>query len=359
MTKPAIRRSRPVMLKDFVKVRVSPLADLLGLYDMLFHRTVFARPGWLILMYHRVIDNPALDPFRLGMCVGRENFRAQIEFLDSNFSIITVEDGMRRLARGEPLPPKALSITFDDGYRDFVHNAVPILREYDCPASMYVAVGGVETNRAFWWDRVIDAFARTRHLTLNWQAAGLSEHKRRLSLAPRRRRASLIRTLERCWQEPAGSLEARVEAIRRELGINDESPLLAPRMNESELASLDPRLVELGAHCVSHTDLTRLAPDRAQREMIASRRRLQKVTGRTIVGLAYPGGRQDRTTRTLAQAAGFDYALGTEKGLNRGRMDPFNLQRIGMPDTPVADLKRSLSFAARHHGDWTAEHPTS
>lgn len=359
MNKTTIQGSRSAYFKDFVKAHVSPLADLLGVYDALFRRMVFARPGWLILMYHRVIDDPALDPFRLGMCVSRDNFRAQIEFLESKFSVITVADGMRRLARGEALPPKALSITFDDGYRDFIQHALPILDEFDCPVSMYVALGGVDEGRPFWWDRVIDAFARTQRGNLDWQMAGLAEHGWPLSLAARRRRSSLVRTLERCWLEPAECIETRVNALREQLGVNAPADAWAPRMTVGELASLDPRLVEIGAHCISHTDVTRLSPERALQEMRDSRQWLSEATGREIAGLAYPGGRQNRLARGLAETAGYEYALGTDKGLNRGRMDRFNLQRIGMPDTPVADLKRSLSLAARRHAGWIAERHSS
>ena len=43
--------------------------------------------------------------------------------------------------KGTPLPPQAVLITFDDGYRDNLKNAAPILQRYGYPAVVFVPVG--------------------------------------------------------------------------------------------------------------------------------------------------------------------------------------------------------------------------
>lgn len=336
-----------VTAKGVFKTLVSPVIDLCGIYDALLARRVFAQPNWLILMYHRIIDTPAADPFHLGMCVDRAYFAEQIDFLTRIFTPITVEDAALRLRQGLPLPRNAMSVTFDDGYQDFVELALPVLRRYGCPATIYVSTGGIETRERFWWDRVIESFAGTRRSRLDLdipaKPGGQGDRSLRLGLGNRRR--ALIRTLDALWNLSAAELEPLVATIELELGERADVPK-AKRLGLDDIATFDPQLVEVAVHGEQHVDMTLRTADDLVRDINESRRRLEEATGRKLTGFAYPGGRQDAATRQLVHRAGFSYAAGTQKGLNRQPFESFNLRRIGMPNTTIPDFKRCLSAAA-------------
>ena len=78
-----------------------------------------------------------------------------MRFAKANFNVISLADGVAGLKRG-CLPPRALSITFDDGYRDNHDIALPILLQLGLPATFFVATGFLDGGRMF-NDTVIEA----------------------------------------------------------------------------------------------------------------------------------------------------------------------------------------------------------
>ncbi|MBW3567444.1 MAG: polysaccharide deacetylase family protein, partial [Proteobacteria bacterium] len=122
--------------------------------------------------------------------------------------------------------------------------------------------------------------------------------------------------------------------------------LQASRMNHDELAALGTEDVEIGAHCEQHVDMRSLTTEQCRHELEASRRVLQEISGQAINGFAYPGGRQNVEVRKQVARAGFTYAAGTFRGLNRAPFDAYNLYRLGAPDAGVSDYKRCLANAA-------------
>lgn len=346
-----------VTAKGVIKALVSPIVDLCGIYDAVLARRVFARPSWLILMYHRIIDTSRSDPFQLGMCVDRLHFAEQLDFLTRSFTPIRVDEAIDRLRMGKPLPRNALSVTFDDGYADLPRFALPILERYNCPATVYVSTGGIEQQRHFWWDRVIASFAATRRSRLDLDLDE-TDGSAALHLGLGNRRHALLRTLDALWQQPAHRLDSLADRIETDLGTSADC-LKADRLALDEVARLDQAGVEIAVHCDLHGDLTRMRPDAVMNDMHKSRALLEETTGRRLRGFAYPGGRQNATVQRLVSHAGFNYAAGTGKGLNRQPLDMMNLRRIGMPNTSIADFKRCLSIAARDEKTAISSEPVS
>jgi peptidoglycan/xylan/chitin deacetylase (PgdA/CDA1 family) len=89
-----------------------------------------------VLMYHKVNDipdNPTTVP------VGRfDEQLAQVKEL--GYTVVGLDAVLDYYALGTPLPEKAVLITFDDGYRDTLENAMPVLQKYGFPAVIFVPV---------------------------------------------------------------------------------------------------------------------------------------------------------------------------------------------------------------------------
>jgi peptidoglycan/xylan/chitin deacetylase (PgdA/CDA1 family) len=89
-----------------------------------------------ILMYHSVVEAPS-DPW----AVTPAQFAAQMAYLaEHQFRVVTLADAARLLAQNAPLY-RTVVLTFDDGYRDFLTNALPILQRYAFPAMLFVVTG--------------------------------------------------------------------------------------------------------------------------------------------------------------------------------------------------------------------------
>ena len=96
-----------------------------------------------VLMYHKVNDvtgNPVTVPAALF-----EEQMAQIR--DLGYRVVSADAVLDHFTRGAALPPKAVLITFDDGYRDNLENAAPILQRYGYPAVVFVPIGYLDSVR--------------------------------------------------------------------------------------------------------------------------------------------------------------------------------------------------------------------
>jgi peptidoglycan/xylan/chitin deacetylase (PgdA/CDA1 family) len=96
--------------------------------------TSYARANRLrILMYHS-ISGRADDR----LAVTSEKFAAEMQFLaEQRFQVVSLEKACRRLSLADDLS-RTIVLTFDDGYRDFLTTAVPVLEKYSFPATLFI-----------------------------------------------------------------------------------------------------------------------------------------------------------------------------------------------------------------------------
>lgn len=90
-----------------------------------------------ISMYHYTRD---LQHSRYPEIKGMDKplFREQIEFMKSNFNIVTMEQVLDAVAGKSELPEKALLLTFDDGYIDNYTFALPVFEEFKVQGSFFI-----------------------------------------------------------------------------------------------------------------------------------------------------------------------------------------------------------------------------
>ena len=90
-------------------------------------------PHVVVLMYHSVGRSD------WGFSISPEEFEKQMNYLHKNgYKFLTAENLFEIISRKNSLVKKAVLVTFDDGYRDFIAEAVPILTKYNIPAVVFV-----------------------------------------------------------------------------------------------------------------------------------------------------------------------------------------------------------------------------
>ena len=96
-----------------------------------------------ILMYHRVAEPRAsLPAITRRLTVDPRDFAAQMRWLKtSGYHTITQRQLYAALERGATLPARPVLVTFDDGYRNVLSNAAPVLRRLGLTATAYVITG--------------------------------------------------------------------------------------------------------------------------------------------------------------------------------------------------------------------------
>jgi peptidoglycan/xylan/chitin deacetylase (PgdA/CDA1 family) len=353
---PPVRRRRRLDglvtgAKRLVKSTVSPVLDAAGLFDRPIARRV--DDALTIVLYHRIVTRPDRGLLSDGMCVTAARFEAQVAWFRRAFQPIRLDVAMARLARGEPLPPRALAVTFDDGYRDTLELAWPVLERQGVPATLFVPTGGLDDGEPFWWDRLAAAFGVTTRTTFDPGEAGLSGWGERPVTIGRFGREALARDVaERVWELPPTRVHAAVAALERQLLGRDGAARAAAttpaRMTAAEVRAIHRHGVEIAAHSVRHGNLRRLSPAGIVAEVQESRTSLEALCDAPVRGFAYPAGRlDDAVVRTVAACAGIDYAVTTEPGVNHPGSPAHALRRVGMPDDPIGDAKRAFLGALR------------
>jgi peptidoglycan/xylan/chitin deacetylase (PgdA/CDA1 family) len=283
---------------------------------------VTSRRTFPILSYHRV--NDVDDPFFPALST--DVFERQMAFIARAYVVLSVEEIVDRMRR-RALPRNALAITFDDGYRDNLTHAAPILARHGLPATVFLATGAIARAEPLWFDRLALAFKLTRASVL--EVRGLAA----LPLGTTAQRlAALTETLTRCKRMTSSDRRRTMEGVLLALNVTDERVLKKLMLSWDDVQALIGLGISIGAHTVSHPILSHLAPEEARSEIFGSAAMIEAVCGRAPRAFAYPNGRQDdysEMVTAMVREAGFTCAVTTRFGVNTAATPPYELRRGG------------------------------
>ncbi|MGH6610851.1 MAG: polysaccharide deacetylase family protein [Burkholderiaceae bacterium] len=274
-----------------------------------------------VLIFHRVLA--VRDPLRPNEPTVAE-FAEILDWVKRWFNVLPLSEAITRL-RSDSLPARSLAITFDDGYADNHHLALPELQRRGLSATFFVATGYLDGGRMF-NDTVIEAVRGCRSETLDLSDLGLGVHHVGNDDERRAAIASLLPKLKKLHVDTRLERAAKIAA---RCGARLPEDLM---MTSEEVAKIADAGMELGGHTDRHPILASLPEAAARSEIERGRRRLQDITGCRIGLFAYPNGRMgtDYTaaTRDLVRALGFDAALSTMHGVASRQSSMFDLPRF-------------------------------
>jgi peptidoglycan/xylan/chitin deacetylase (PgdA/CDA1 family) len=262
-----------------------------------------------ILMYH---GTPSASADALA---------AQLRYLVRHFKIVPLESVLRQPGDGKWSGSNEIVLTFDDGLRNNLTVVYPILRELKAPATFFVCPGLIESGKWLWNHEV-----RCRLQTLPEQP---------------------LRELSRQLQTIGNTIEEIVEWMktldlpkrqRAEEVVRSATPGFTPTdaqrerydiMTWKELCTLDPGLITIGSHTLSHPILAQLTVDEIEFELRESRRLLEQRLNRAVEYFCYPNGSYDARVYQAVKRI-YRGAVTTESGVvgRSDNTDPHRLPRI-------------------------------
>lgn len=297
---------------------------------------VAAGRSLMVLCWHNV-EGTWCFPSASG--AGASGLERQLRALRSVTNIVPLGWALQAMSDGRSLPPRALAITFDDGYRDNLTLAVPLLRMLQIPATCFLVPGILSGDVIPWWERLAWAFSETQndHVELE------------------RRRVVLRSDADRyaVFQKVAEQLKGH-DRRHRESAVDDLVERLAP---SGEYRAQDQFLdwdgarklqkhMEIGSHSMYHSILSRETTQAQHKDLADSRRQLADGLDTDIRLLAYPNGTKiDYNADTFAAAAraGYTYALTTEYGWNTRSTDRYEIRRwVIRPERGLFELAKIL-----------------
>jgi peptidoglycan/xylan/chitin deacetylase (PgdA/CDA1 family) len=231
------------------------------------------------------------------------------------FEIAPLDEVPARLcSAAEPARPFAV-LTFDDGYRDNVEHALPVLKRFNAPFTVFATAGFADGTAPLWWldlEEAIRLQDRVRaplaggDLTLT--AATPDEKRRAFDTIYWSLRKGAEPELRRVIAAMAG--DAGLDPLRR-------TRELCLDWNGLRALAAEP-LATIGAHTLTHPMLAKHDDAAARHEMGESKRRIEAELGREVRHFAFPVGDPGSAgvrDFDLARSLGFETAVTTRPGM--------------------------------------------
>ena len=269
-----------------------------------------------ILMLHGVGDR----------AFSSEDFERVLTWLARHFEVVSLAELVHRTVSRLRVQGREIALTFDDGLRNNATVAFPLLRELGIPATFFLCPGLIQEGRWLWNHEV-----RARLESLD----GVLCSRLRESLgfdAPERGESDVDVVVSgmKALELPR---RTQVEAfIRKE--TREFAPLPVHRraydmLAWDEVRRLDPELITIGSHTLTHPILPTLEDADLRTEICDSKRYLERVLGREVEFFCYPNGERDARARALVAEA-YRAAVTTVPGTVSVGADVLDLPRIGV-----------------------------
>lgn len=285
----------------------------------------------MILLYHNLVTDSAPTGYRhTSLTLQASVFERHVRWLSTRFHIVSLEEYLEHSKDNDSGKRKKIVITFDDGTATSFACAFPVLQRLRVPATFFVTtchlehgdlMPGCYLNAVFFEEIYSDIRLDGQRFLLQTP----SDRKRSRQLVGEMARKSgdqLLFTKEMARDYP---LPMEIRALYQ--GMSYDQLQTAARSE----------LVEIGAHTLTHPDLSALPIDKQKQEIMESKRTLADITGKPVRYFAYPSGEYTRETIDLVKNSGYAAAFAViPRGLGD---DPFfEVERVGVYSTSLFKL---------------------
>lgn len=280
-----------------------------------------SKPRLSILIYHRILDDS--DPMRPDATTV-ETFSWHMKMLRDHFNPLSLSEAVQRLQAGT-LPPRAVCVSFDDGYADNLELALPVLQAHAIPATVFVATAYLDGGR-MWNDTLLETVRSYDSASLSLPEWGLKE----LPLDSGESRFEAARAVIRAVKHLDFDERESFTQTFSKRATSLPSDLMLTTTQLQALANHP--LISIGAHTHRHPILATLNDAQSREEILTSKDILEDKLGRSVSGFAYPNGRPEQDFNAwhpdLVAELGFDFAVTTKVGVGVQGSDTFQLPRF-------------------------------
>jgi peptidoglycan/xylan/chitin deacetylase (PgdA/CDA1 family) len=269
-------------------------------------------------------------------------FERVVRYVKRTFDVVPLHSIAADAAAGEVRFRRQLAITFDDGLRNNIDMAYPILKAHGATATFFVCPELIDRGQWLWNHEARQRLSRLPpgsrlelacELGCDGEVESIIRWMKALPLSERARAEQRIRAAT------AGFVPHPAERHQFDLAGWDE------------LRRLDPEVVTIGSHTLTHAILPTLTGAEAGREIVESRRILETRLQRPVETFAYPNGNISAPVLDCVRKT-YRAAVSTDKGQVAPGADPHMLPRINVPPSV-------LKLAVALHRDHFTVAPTS
>ncbi len=296
-------------------------------------------------MFHRILapSDPRWASCDPDYTLAQDLFAQVLAFFGRHYHVVTIQQVLDARRGVASLPPRALLITFDDGWQDNLEYALPTLQAAGMPGLLFAVADAIDRKQPFYQERIVAAWRRGALGTCDLSGALLAQGHPTQGGANNGIAAlrALIAVLEQLPIEVRGAVLAALEP-RLDDGFRH-------MLDREELRSLRRGGVEVGLHGKSHEPLTRV--DDLDAELGGAREAMRdKLGGESAPNtMSFPHGKYDPAIAQRALQSGYELVFTSVPTLNPAQPTPgWLLGRLGFETDAVADRSR------RFRPDWLA-----
>lgn len=249
-----------------------------------------------ILLYHRV--EYLSDDFNM-QAVTPDNFEKHMKFLHDHYDVISLDTPMQEWFQGER---DAVIITFDDGYYDFLYNAVPILKRYHMLATIFIATGNIDSACENWTDNILRIIF-SNHRQKDFFTFDNQFYRGKYPTRNYKEKYDFYQMVRRIFLTSSADEKGQYE---RELldwaGLEREGREDRRIMTSEEIRKVsETEGISIGAHTVTHAALKALSASEQRNEIFESKKFLEEIIGKEVTLFSYPFGSRDEYSDVTIQ----------------------------------------------------------
>lgn len=303
----------------------------------------------VLVVYHS-INEYCEDRIRVPNIVTPTAFEAQMQYLVSTAKVIPLQEYVDHVEERKPILNKSIVVTFDDGYKDNLTVASPILQKYGVPATFFIATRYIGADKMKWEDQVSCLIRRSEAESIS---LSLPSNDVSFKIGSDKDKFRVIDTLvnilghlkqtERLQVLDELSEQAKVKC-------DDQANVIMTWDDVRQLA--DTPGFSIGSHTVTHQHLTRIPLDDVVFEVTSSKEHLESEIKRPVTLFSYPYGDFNQGVITAVRSAGYTSAGTIEYGRNSIRSDPFRLKRVLIPNQSGAKFAEGLRLRTSIFGEF-------
>jgi peptidoglycan/xylan/chitin deacetylase (PgdA/CDA1 family) len=236
--------------------------------------------------------------------------------------VLPLDTLVARWLANERAPRPSVALTFDDAYLNNLEYAIPVLRKFGCPCTIFVPVGYIDTDTPFWWD-LLESWIRNAIHSVVFRGVTYD-------LATNADKGELFEVLRvSLTQLGPSDRRALLRAVEELLAPKERVP--SRTLSWAQIEQLaDGELVTFGAHTVGHFAMCALRDE----ELLTELRDSQQVLARHVANpsriFAYPYGRYrdlDPRAGAVLRDLGFLGAVTLVAGALEDSPSPYALRR--------------------------------
>lgn len=283
----------------------------------------------LNIMYHGVVsqDSSYFSPRH----ILKSQFEQHLIYFKKNYDVISVSETFYNHKNNIKPSKKTLSISFDDGYKNNLDIALPLIEKYQIPVTFFISSICTEEIklRCLWTDLIagLNYFHNDKLIKIGeFEFNKLVDLKKDVSLA------NFIKSQNPVERDKLlDGLVKEYDLISKIQSLNQEIWCL---LNKEELIQLSQsKFANIGSHGHLHYNLGEIGKEEAKEELVISKTKIENAINKEVNLIAYPDGSYTADIKNISEEVGYTGQLAVNYKLVDDHNDVRIMNRHGISAT--------------------------